>query len=252
VALRQVVATRYVEALREGGSLPGLMEADDDGLYVTKFRGAGQGEGALVAEVVAGELARALDLPVPELVVVEVAPEVGHAEPDPEIQELLEASPGANLGMDFLPGALTFALPAEPSVDPAFAADVVWFDALVTNIDRTHRNPNLLVWHGRTWLIDHGAAFFRQHGDRPLADTATEAMPMLADHVLLPVAGPLAEADERLAERALAAVDGAAALVPGDWLDSDPDDARAGLRAFLERRLAEPRRFVEEAERARR
>jgi hypothetical protein len=252
VALRRVVATRYVEALREGGSLPGLMEADDDGLYVTKFRGAGQGEGALVAEVLAGELARALDLPVPDLVVVEVAPEVGHAEPDPEIQELLEASPGANLGMDFLPGALTFALPAEQSVDPAFAADVVWFDALVTNIDRTHRNPNLLVWHGRTWLIDHGAAFFRQHGDRPLADTATEAMPMLADHVLLPVAGPLAEADERLAERALTAVDGAAALVPDDWLGSDPGDARAGLRAFLERRLAAPRIFVEEAERARR
>ncbi len=252
MALRRVVATRYVEALREGGSLPGLMEADDDGLYVTKFRGAGQGQGALVAEVLAGELARALGLPVPELVVVEVAPEVGHAEPDPEIQELLEASPGANLGMDFLPGALTFALPAETSFDPAFAADVVWFDALVTNIDRTHRNPNLLVWHGRTWLIDHGAAFFRQHGDRPIADTATEAMPMLADHVLLPVAGPLAEADERLAERALAAVDGAAALVPEDWLGADPGEARAGLRAFLERRLAAPRSFVEEAERARR
>jgi hypothetical protein len=252
VALRRVVATRYVEALREGGSLPGLMEADDDGLYVTKFRGAGQGEGALVAEVAAGELARALGLPVPELVVVEVAPEVGHAEPDPEIQELLEASPGANLGMDFLPGALTFALPAEPSLDPAFAADVVWFDALVTNIDRTHRNPNLLVWHGRTWLIDHGAAFFRQHGDRPLAETATDPVPMLADHVLLPVAGALAEADERLAERARAAVEGAVALVPDDWLGPDPGSARAGLRGFLERRLAAPRSFVEEGERARR
>jgi hypothetical protein len=252
VALRRVVATRYVEALREGGSLPGLMEADDDGLYVTKFRGAGQGEGALVAEVVAGELARALGLPVPELVVVDVAPEVGHAEPDPEIQELLEASPGANLGMDFLPGALTFALPAESSFDPAFAADVVWFDALVTNIDRTHRNPNLLVWHGRTWLIDHGAAFFRRHGDRPLAETAAEPVPMLADHALLPVAGPIAEADERLAERALAAVEGAAGLVPDDWLGRDPGDARAGLRAFLERRLTAPRNFVEEAERARR
>jgi hypothetical protein len=252
VALRRVVATRYVEALREGGSLPGLMEADDDGLYVTKFRGAGQGPGALVAEVTAGELARALGLRVPELVVVEVAPEVGHAEPDPEIQELLEASPGANLGMDFLPGALMFALPAEPSLDPAFAADVVWFDALVTNIDRTHRNPNLLVWHGRTWLIDHGAAFFRRHGDRPLADTATEAVPMLADHVLLPVAGPLTEADDRLAERALGAVEGAVALVPHDWLGPDPAEGRGDLRAFLDRRLAEPRRFVEEAERARR
>jgi hypothetical protein len=252
VALRSVAATRYVEALREGGSLPGLMEADDDGLYVTKFRGAGQGAAALVSEVLAGELARAIGLPVPELVVVEVAPEVGHAEPDPEIQELLAASPGANAGMDFLPGALTFALPAEASVDPAFAADVVWFDALVTNIDRTHRNPNLLVWHGRTWLIDHGAAFFRQHGDRPLGETAHEGVPMLADHVLLPVAGPLAEADERLAAPALAAVEGAAALVPGEWLGPDPEGRRGELRAFLERRLAAPRRFVEEAERARR
>jgi hypothetical protein len=252
VALRSVAATRYVEALREGGSLPGLMEADDDGLYVTKFRGAGQGAAALVSEVLAGELGRAIGLPVPELVVVEVAPEVGHAEPDPEIQELLAASPGANAGMDFLPGALTFALAAEPSVDPTFAADVVWFDALVTNIDRTHRNPNLLVWHGRTWLIDHGAAFFRQHGDRPLAETAHEGVPMLADHVLLPVAGPLAEADERLAAPALAAVEGAAALVPGEWLGPDPEGRRGDLRAFLERRLAAPRRFVEEAERARR
>ncbi len=252
MSLRRVVATRYVEALREGGSLPGLMEADDDGLYVTKFRGAGQGEAALVSEVLAGELARALGLRVPELVVIEVAPEVGHAEPDPEIQELLAASPGANLGMDFLPGALSFSLPAEPSFDPALAADVVWFDALVTNIDRTHRNPNLLVWHGRTWLIDHGAAFFRQHGDRPLAETADEQVPMLGDHVLLPVAGPIADADERLAERALGAVDGAAALVPDDWLGPQPDTRRGELRAFLERRLAAPRSFVEEAERARR
>jgi hypothetical protein len=252
VTLRRVVATRYVEALREGGSLPGLMEADDDGLYVTKFRGAGQGAAALVSEVLAGELARALGLPVPELVVIEVAPEVGHAEPDPEIQELLEASPGANLGMDFLPGALMFALPAEPSIDPAFAADVVWFDALVTNIDRTHRNPNLLAWHGRTWLIDHGASFFRQHGDRPLAETSHEPVPMLGDHVLLPAAGPLSEADARLAAPATAAIEAAATLVPDEWLGTEPDERRGELRAFLEQRLALPRSFVEEAERARR
>ncbi len=249
MALRRVVATRYVEALREGGSLPGLMEADDDGLYVTKFRGAGQGEGALVAEVVAGELARALGLPVPELVVVDVAPEVGHAEPDPEIQELLEASPGANLGMDFLPGALAFALPAEPSLDPAFAADVVWFDALVTNIDRTPRNPNLLVWHGRLYLIDHGAAFYRQHGDRALVETAREGVPMLAEHVLRPVAGSLTAADERLAERALAAIDMAVALAPESWLGPDPAARRADLAGFLRERLEAPRPFVEELER---
>ncbi|MCW3064016.1 MAG: aminotransferase class, partial [Solirubrobacterales bacterium] len=227
IALRRVAATRYVAALREGGSLPGLVEADDDGLYVTKFRGAGQGEGALVAEVLAGELARALGLPVPELVVVDVAPELAHAEPDPEIKDLIAASPGPNLGMDFLPAALPFTLPADPPLDPAFAADVVWFDALVTNVDRTHRNPNLLVWHGRTWLIDHGASFFRQHGDRPLAETAGEDVPMLADHVLLPVAGPIAEADARLADRALAAVEDAAALVPDVWLGADPAGRRA-------------------------
>lgn len=249
--LRSVVATRYVAALREGGSLPGLVEADDDGLYVTKFRGAGQGEGALVAEVVAGELGRALGLPVPELVVVDVAPELGHAEPDPEIGDLIVASPGLNLGMDFLPGALPFTLPADPPVDPDFAADVVWFDALVTNVDRTPRNPNLLGWHGRTWLIDHGAAFFRQHADGPLAATAHVGVPMLAEHVLLPVAGPLADADERLAERALAAVESSVDLVPAAWLGADPAAGRNDLAAFLRARLAAPRVFVEELEHAR-
>jgi hypothetical protein len=244
-ALPTVRATRYVAALREGGSLPGLVEADDDGLYVVKFRGAGQGPGALVAEVIAGELGRALGLPVPDLAVVSVAPELGHAEPDPEIQELIAASPGANSGMDFLPGALPFTPPAD-QVDPAFAADVVWFDALVTNIDRTPRNPNLLSWHGRIWLIDHGAAFFRQHGERPLAETARDPVPMLAEHVLLPVAGSLSEADERLAERAAAAIDEVVALVPDDWLGADPAARRAGFAAFLRDRLAPPRPFVEE------
>jgi hypothetical protein len=226
------------------------MEADDEGLYVTKFRAAGQGEAALVAEVVAGELARAIGLPVPELVVVDVAPALGVAEPDPEIQDLIVGSPGANLGMDFLPGALPIALPADPAVGAELAADVVWFDALVTNVDRTPRNPNLLVWHGRLWLIDHGAAFFRQHGDRPLADTARDDAPMLAEHVLLPAAGPLADADDRLAERALAAVDGAVGLVPDVWLGSDPAARRADLAGFLRERLASPRPFVEELARA--
>jgi hypothetical protein len=246
-----VTATRYVSALREGGSLPGLVEADDDGLYVTKFTGAGQGPGALVAEVLAGELGRAIGLPIPELAIVELPAELGHAEPDPEIQELLAASPGANLGMDFLPGSLGFTLPSDPAVGPEFAADVVWFDALVTNVDRTPRNPNLLVWHRRTWLIDHGAAFFRMHGGRPLAATAQEAVPMLADHVLLPLAGPLAEADARLAERALAAIDAAVELVPDVWLGADPASRRADLTGFLRQRLAGPRDFVGELERAR-
>jgi hypothetical protein len=248
--LRRVVATRYVTPLREGGSLPGLIEADDDGMYVTKFRAAGQGEGALVAEVVAGELARAIGLPVPDLVVVDISPELAPAEPDAEIQDLLAASPGPNLGMDFLPGALPFTLPADPPLHPAFAADVVWFDALVTNVDRTHRNPNLLVWGKKTWLIDHGAAFFRQHGGR-LAGTAQEPVPMLAEHVLLDLAGPIGEADERLAQRATAAVGEAVAVVPDAWLGVNPATRRGDIAHFLVQRLAAPRRFVKEAERAR-
>ena len=187
----------------------------------------------------------------PELTVVEVAPELGHAEPDPEIQELIEASPGANAGMDFLPGALPFTLLADPPLTPDMAADVVWFDTLVTNVDRTPTNPNLLVWHGRTWLIDHGAAFFRQHGPRPLAETAHAPTPGAGDHVLLPVAGPLAEADARLAGRALGAVDASVAAVPDDWLGEDSAGRRADFAAFLRARLAEPRGFVEEVERAR-
>ncbi|HEX4363754.1 MAG TPA: HipA family kinase [Solirubrobacteraceae bacterium] len=247
--LRAVKATRYVAALREGGSLPGLVEADDDGIYVTKFRGAGQGEKALVAEVVAGELARALGLPMPELVVVDVDVALAAAEPDPEIQELIESSPGLNLGMDFLPGSLPF-MPGI-AVDPALAADIVWFDTLITNVDRTHRNPNLVVWHDRIWLIDHGAAFFRQHGERALPETAHEPVPMLAEHVLLADAGPISDADERLASKALSAVGEAVARVPPQWLGVNPATRRADLAAFLSARLAAPRAFVREIEDAR-
>ena len=249
--LRRVAATRYVTPLREGGSLPGLVEADDDGLYVVKFRGAGQGTAALVAEVLAGELARALGLLVPELVLVNLDPELSRAEPDAEIQELAAASAGINLGVDFLPGALPFTPAAALAADPGFAADVVWFDALVTNVDRTPRNPNLLVWHGRTWLIDHGAAFFRQHGDAPLVQSATAGFPHVADHVLLAAAEPLARADARLAQPALQAVTSAAALVPDTWLGAEPALRREDLAAFLKVRLQAPRGFVEEAERAR-
>ena len=251
MALRTVAATRYVTPFREGGSLPGLVEADDDGMYVTKFRGAGQGEKALVAEVVAGELGRALGLAVPELVVVDVDPALAAAEPDPEIQELIEASAGLNLGMDFLPGALPYT-PAAP-VDRERAAEIVWFDALVTNVDRTHRNPNLLVWHGKIWLIDHGAAFFRQHADKALSLSAHQPMPpaMLADHVLLSLAGPIDEADKRLAGRALAAVGEAVARVPPQWLGRNPASRRGDFAAFLTQRLAHPRSFLEEIARAR-
>src|SRR3954470_18073913 len=161
--LRRIAATRYVTPLREGGSLPALVEASDDGLYVLKFRGAGQGPRALVAEVVAGELLRALGFAVPELTLVELDAALGAAEPDPEIQDLLRASAGLNLGVDFLPGALPFGPAAGPAPEPEPAADIVWLDALVTNVDRTARNTNMLLWHGRLWLIDHGAALYFHH-----------------------------------------------------------------------------------------
>ncbi len=249
--LRGVGVTRYVEPLREGGSLPGLVEADDDGLYVAKFRGAGQGTGALVAEVVVGELARALGLLVPELVALALPGELARAEPDPEIQDLLAASAGTNLGVDFLPGALPFTPAATAAIDARLAAEIVWLDALTTNVDRTPRNPNLLVWHGRTWAIDHGAALYRQFGARPLAESADDPFARIAEHVLLAVAAPIAEADERLAPTARDAYGSAIELVPEDWLGEDPAARRVDLAAFFEARLGGPRAFVAEAERAR-
>ena len=244
--MRSVSATRYVTPLREGGSLPGLVEADDDGLYVVKFRGAGQGPGALVAEVVAGEVARSLGLPVPELVRVELDPQIGVAEPDPEIQDLLMASAGLNLGVDFLPGALGFT--AAAAVDPEFCANVVWLDALVMNLDRTPRNPNLLTWHGRTWLIDHGAALYPQHSDAGLAASAHNPFRLIAQHVLLPFAGPIAEADARLADVAADAVGAAIQAVPPDWFAGADADA---ITRFFDERLADRTPWLEEAEHAR-
>ena len=187
--MRTVHATRYVTPLREGGSMPGLVEADDDGLYVLKFRGAGQGAKALVAELVAGELARAAGLPVPEIVFVELDPQLGRAEPDPEIQELIAASGGLNVGLDFLPGSLAYNPAAGPAPDPELAAEIVWLDALVTNVDRSPQNPNLLLWHGRLWLIDHGAALYLQHAWEDPPAEARRPFPAIRNHVLLPCAG---------------------------------------------------------------
>lgn len=238
--LRTVTATRYVTPLREGGSLPGIVEADDDGLYVLKFRGAGQGPKALAAEIVAGELARDLDLPVPELVLIELDPALGAAEPDPEIQELIAASAGVNLGVDFLPGSLPYN-PTEPP-DAELSADVVWLDSLITNVDRTPRNPNLLRWHGNLWLIDHGASLYAFHGPDPLT-RARGTFPAIRDHVLLPDAASIAEADARLAPKADPTR--AAALVPADWANGDE------YAAFLHARLEGPREWAETAEAAR-
>jgi hypothetical protein len=248
--VRSVVATRYVTPLREGGSLPALVEADDDGLYVLKFRGAGQGRKALVAEVIAGELARQLALAVPELVVLDVDPAIGRAEPDPEIQDLLLASVGANLGVDFLPGALPFSPAAGPPPDADVAADVVWLDALVTNVDRTPQNPNLLRWHERLWLIDHGAALYWHHADTNPDGFERLAFAPVVDHVLLPFASSIADADARLAPLATEElVARAVGEVPAVWLDGD--DSRMYVE-YLTRRLQAPRAFAEEAERARR
>jgi hypothetical protein len=247
--LRQVAATRYVTPLREGGSMPGLVEADDDGLYVVKFRGAGQGPRVLAAEVIAGELARALGLPVPELVCVDVDPALGRAEPDPEIQELIGASPGSNVGLDFLPGALPYTPAAGWQPDPGLAADVVWLDALTINVDRTAQNPNLLLWHDRLWLIDHGAALYRQHAGLRPEEHARLPFPQIADHVLLPCAGSILEADARLAPRVdRDLLERIVALVPEDWLVGERPETYVD---YLARRLWEPRGFAEEAERAR-
>ena len=244
-----VRATRYVTPLREGGSLPALMEADDDGLYVVKFRGAGQGAKALVAELVAGELARRLGLLVPDIVLVDVDPVLGLAEPDPEIQELISASAGLNIGLDFLPGALPFDPAVGMPLDPLLAGSIVWFDALVTNVDRTPRNPNLLVWHDRLWLIDHGAAFYAHHSTPEFASLAERPFPMIAEHVLLPFAGSIAEADAALAPRLDRGVlDEVAGLVPDEWIDGGRREVYAD---YLEARLRGPRVFAEEAEHAR-
>jgi hypothetical protein len=247
--VRTVHATRYVTPLREGGSMPGLVEADDDGLYVLKFRGAGQGAKALLAELVAGELARAAGLPVPEIVFVELDPELGRAEPDPEIQELIEASGGLNVGLDFLPGSLTYNPAAGPPLDPGLAAEIVWLDAFATNVDRSPQNPNLLLWHGRVWLIDHGAALYLQHAWEDPPAEARRAFPAIRDHVLLPCAGDIAAADARIAPRLGSEVlEAVLARVPEDWF---APRARAEYLEYLSRRLEPPRGFAAEAEEAR-
>ncbi len=258
--MRTVTATRYVTALREGGSLPGLVEADDDGLYVVKFRGAGQGPRALVAEWIGGELARLVGLTVPDIVAVELDPALGDAEAHQEIQDLVRASGGRNLGLDFLPGALMFNPATATSLaamDPATAAGIVWLDGLITNPDRSVQNPNMLVWHGRTWLIDHGASLYIHHTWREPEAHARRPFERIADHVLLPMAGSLEEADTRLAPlvdpEAIAAI---VEQVPDDWLPADAFAGDAATQrgryvAYLERRLAPPRPFVDDAERAR-
>jgi hypothetical protein len=245
--LPHVTATRYVTPLREGGSLPGLVEASDLGTYVVKFRAAGQGRKALVAGVVAGELARALGLPVPALARVALDPAIGAAEPDQEIQELLKGSEGLNLGMDFLPGSLGYDPLAFP-VEPDLASRVVWFDALVRNVDRSWRNPNLLLWHRKLYLIDHGASLIFHH-NWPGAAAGTQAVFNASDHVLASYASDMPGADAALApwvtEELLRSV---VALVPDEWLADEPgfesaDAVRSAYVDYLLTRVSGPREW---------
>lgn len=255
MSLRTVHVTRYVAPLREGGSLPAIVEADDDGTYVLKFRGAGQGPKVLIAELVVGELARAIGLPVPEIVFAELDPVLARTEPDPEIQDLIRASAGLNLAMDYLPGSLGFD-PIADTVDPEFASAVVWFDAFVSNVDRTARNTNLLTWHRRPWMIDHGAALYVHHGSEEFVDRAGERFPMIRSHVLLPFARVLDRIGPQFAARItpdlVARVTG---LIPPEWLAGDDaadhERQRRGYAEYLLARREPPMAFLEEAIRAR-
>lgn len=256
--MRTVVVTRYVTPLREGGSLPGLVEADDDGLYVLKFRGAGHGPSALVAELVAGELGRALGLPVPEIVFASLDRALSRTEPDPEIHQLMHDSAGLNLALDYLPGALGFD-PILHAIDPMLASRIVWFDALITNVDRTVRNANMLWWHRKPWLIDHGSSLYFHHapGWRADAHRPRAAFPAISEHVLLRFASRVETQDDGLAAALSSEViDRVLAQVPDVWLAADgaAEDAatvREAYRRYFIERLSPPRGFVEEAMRAR-
>ena len=255
--LRTITATRYVTPLREGGSLPAIVEADDDGLYVLKFRGSGHGTKALIAELVAGEIARALGLPVPEIVFMELDPVLGRSEPDFEIQELIKASAGLNLALDFLPGALAFDALDVTHLDAMFASSILWFDAYVTNVDRTPRNTNMLWWHRRLMLIDHGSSLYFHHVNSNYIERSRIAFSPIKNHVLLPVATVLPEADRQLKARLSAEIlQDIVNLIPHSWLEDDPDFAdpaahRAAYLNYLLDRLANSHVFVEEALRAR-
>lgn len=257
--IRTITATEYVTPLREGGSLPAIVAGDDDGTWVLKFRGAGQGPRALIAELVSGELARHLGLPVPEIVLVQLDPRMARTEPDPEIQDLLRRSEGLNLALDYLPGSITFdPIIDKPISDKArLASSIVWFDAFVTNVDRTPRNTNLLVWHRNLWMIDHGATLIFHHHWDDFLERSRTPFAQSKDHVLLRWASELWEADAELAPRITAEViDGITAMIPESWLGDEPrfasiDEHRIAYREYLLRRLAARSVWVEEAARAR-
>jgi hypothetical protein len=254
--MKTLTVTRYVAPLHEGGSLPAIVEADDEGLYVLKFRGAGQGPKALIAELVAGEIARAAGLPMPETAFAELDPDLARTEPDPEIQELIRASAGLNFAIDYLPGSVMFD-PVASQPGSALASDIVWFDAFVSNVDRTANNTNMLMWHHGLKLIDHGAALYFHHAWDDYLARSRAPFTRIRDHVLLPFAGELAAADARMSARLgpelLRAI---VASIPDAWLpDTSPFDSAGRNRQayvdYLLSRLEPPHAFIEEAIRER-
>lgn len=255
--LERVTATRYVVPLREGGSLPAVVDTAPAGRYVVKFRGAGQGPKALIAEMIAAELARELNLPIPDAAVVSLADGFGLGEPDPEIQDLLRGSVGENFGLAYLPGALGFEAAVDVGrVEPDLASDLVWFDAYLTNPDRTARNPNLLLWKDRLWLIDHGAALYFHHRWEGWEERVQSPFPQIKDHVLLSRATGLREADLRLRRRITdEVIRRVVADLPEEWLAAEasfPDVAahRDAYVRYLAERRDGPRAWLEEALRA--
>ena len=251
--LRTVDITRYVTPLREGGSLPAIVEAEDDFLYVLKFRGAGQGTKALIAELIGGELARALGLKVPEIVFANVDPAFGRTEPDEEIQDLLKASEGLNLALHYLSGSITFD-PNVSKIDATLASQIVWLDSLITNVDRTARNTNMLMWYKELWLIDHGASLYFHHNWEAWEEQSKRPFSLIKDHVLLPWANELEKADETLRSALTPEkIDAVLSLIPQEWLagisTASIDENRNVYRMFLANRLSF--NFIKEAQHAR-
>jgi len=254
--LRTVDVIRYVTPLREGGSMPAIAEADDEFLYVVKFRGAGQGTKALIAEIIGGEIARALGFRVPEIVHVTLDEAFGRTEPDEEIQDLLKASIGLNLGLHYLSGSITYD-PAVVKVDPKLASQIVWLDCLLTNMDRTPRNTNMLMWHKELWLIDHGACLYFHHSMGNWKEQAIKPFVLIKDHVLLPQATELEEVDKEfkaiLSDQLIETIIG---LIPDDFLSQDgslesPEEMREIYSQFLKLRLSNSETFINEANNAR-
>lgn len=260
--LATFTATRYLQPLREGGSLPAVVDTDGGGLFVVKFRGAGQGPKALIAELIVGQLAQALGLPLPEAALIDVPAAFGRSEPDPEIQHVLRASHGVNVGLRYLDGAFNYDNTAAGEyISAELAARIVWLDAFVTNPDRSHRNPNILIWERRPWLIDHGAALYAHHDWGAVDDARIRSpFPRIREHVLLDRSASLETADAELSDRLTSALfERVLAAVPDELLldhtrrqeFTTADSARQRYRDYLEARLEAPRAFLQEAVRAR-